>query len=267
MANLSITAAWEESVAFVRREGRLLFPVSFMLIALPVAVTEALTPASAAGQPPASGAWLVLFPVALLLSAIGNVAITSLALRPGISVGEALRHGAARLPALLGVALIAGIASFILFMLIVTVAVSAVPGAVDAAKAGAANEAFTKAVVLAMVALLPLAAYFGARLLLITPLAAGEEGGPFRLIARSWTLTKGHVLRLIGLVLLVTVAYGALLIAIQSVVGLAVIALVGPPVPGSIGAFIVTLVGAGVTTLASPYLATLIARVYAQLAA
>ena len=101
MANLSITAAWEESVAFVRREGRLLFPVSFMLIALPVAVTEALTPASAAGQPPAGGAWLVLFPVALLLSAIGNVAITSLALRPGISVGEALRHGAARLPALL----------------------------------------------------------------------------------------------------------------------------------------------------------------------
>jgi hypothetical protein len=152
-------------------------------------------------------------------------------------------------------------------MLIVTVAVSAVPGAVEAAKAGVANESFGKAVVLAMVALLPLAAYFGARLMPVTPLAAGEEGGPFRLIARSWALTRGSVLRLIGLLLLVTVAYGTLLIAIQSVVGLAVLALIGPADPGSPGAFVITLVGAGVTTLASPYLATLIARVYAQLAA
>ena len=91
MATLSVAAAWDETVAFVRREGRLLFPVSFMLIALPAALAEALSPAGAAGEPPAPGPWLLIFPVALLLSAIGNLAISALALRPGASVAEALR--------------------------------------------------------------------------------------------------------------------------------------------------------------------------------
>jgi len=265
MATLSITAAWEETAAFVRREGRLLFPVSFMLIALPTALVEALTPAAVPGQAPAGGAWLLLFPIALLLSAIGNLAITCLALRPGMSVAEALRRGAARLIALVGVALIVGVALFLLFMVIVTAAVSAVPGAVEAAKAGVANEAFAKAALLSAVALLPVVVYFGARLMLVTPAAAGEDGGPLRLIGRSWSLTRGHAARLVGLLVLLFCAYGALLIAVQSMAGLAVIALIGPPDPGSLGAFLITLVGAGITTLVSPYLSTLIARIHAQL--
>jgi hypothetical protein len=266
MANLSITAAWDEAVGFVRREGRLLFPISFMLVALPAALAEAVTPAPpATGQPPAAGLWLALFPIALLLSAIGNLAITYLALRPGTSVAEALRRGAARLPPLLGVAVLAGVALFLMFMIAITAAAGLVPGAVEAAKAGVADAAFGKAMLLGAVILLPVAVFLAARLLLVTPLAAGEEGGAFRLIARSWRLTAGHGWRLAGTLLLVTIAYGIGMLAIQSLAGLAVVALLGPPAPGSIGAFLITLLGAGVATLVTPYLATFFARIYAQL--
>jgi hypothetical protein len=268
MANLSITAAWDEAMGFVRREGRLLFPISFMLVALPAALAEAVTPApAAAGQPPAAGLWLALFPIALLLSAIGNLAITYLALRPGTSVAEALRRGAARLLPLLGVAVLAGIALFLMFMIAMTVASMLVPGAVEAAKAGVTDAAIGKAMLLGAVLLLPAVVFLAARLLLVTPLAAGEEGGAFRLIARSWGLTAGHGWRLAGTLLLVTIAYGIGLIAIQSLAGLAVVALFGPPGPGSIGAFLITLLGAGVATLVTPYLATFFARIYAQLSA
>jgi hypothetical protein len=267
MATLSVTVAWDETVAFVRREGRLLFPVAFMLIALPAALAEALSPASTPGQAPAPGLWLLIFPVALLLSAIGNLAISALALRPGASVAEALRRGAQRLLPLLGVAIMIGIAAFILFTIVVTIVVAAIPGAVEAAKAGTPNAAFGTAVLIAFVLLVPIVLYFGARLMLVTPLAAGEEGGPFRLIGRSWTLTRGQTARLVGLLLLVMIAYLVLLIAVQSIAGLAIVALLGPPAPGSLAAILVTLVGAAVTTLLSPYLNTLFCRIYLQLAA
>ena len=96
MATLSITQAWNETAEFVRREAGLLLPVSFMLLALPNALMELLIlPPPMPGQAPepafgccssCCSSWPVL---------IGNVAISYLAIRPGSSVGEALRRGAA----------------------------------------------------------------------------------------------------------------------------------------------------------------------------
>ena len=47
MPSLSITRAWNETVEFVRQEARLLLPVAFMLVALPVALMEAIAPPDA----------------------------------------------------------------------------------------------------------------------------------------------------------------------------------------------------------------------------
>jgi hypothetical protein len=102
--------------------------------------------------------------------------------------------------------------------------------------------------------------------MLVPPVAANEDGGPLRLIGRSWRLTAGHGWKLVGTLLLVMAVYTVALIAIQSIAGLVVIALFGQPQPGSLAAFLITLVGAAFTTLATPYLASFIARIYAQLA-
>ncbi len=268
MAKLSINSAWEEAAGFVRREGRLLFPISFMLIALPGALGEALAPApGTGGEAGVGGLWLLLFLLALLPTAIGNVAITFLAIRPGTSVAEALRRGAARLLPLLAAAAILIVALLLLFMIFVVATAGLVPGAIEAAKAGAPTPAFSRAMLLAVLILLPIALFFSARLMLVTPLAANEEGGPLRLIARSWQLTAGHGWVLVATLLLVTIVYAVAWIAVQAVAGLVVVALFGQPAPGSLAAFLITLVAAGVTTLAAPYLASFFARIYAQLAA
>ncbi len=114
MATMSIGKAWQEAVAFVAREATLLFPVALLFVALPGLILQEMTPpelaawslAPTASTMPAVPAsyWLGLI-VAVLLVWFGSLTLFALALRPGISVGEALRLGFHRLPVLIGTAL------------------------------------------------------------------------------------------------------------------------------------------------------------------
>lgn len=266
MANLSITTAWNEAAEFVRREAGLLFPISFIFLALPGALLEAFTPAPPApGQSPEPGAWLLLFPVLLVFAFVGNVAISYLALTPGSSVGEGLRRGLSRLLALLGVALLLSIAATILFFLIAMVVAMMVPGAVPAVQGGAPTPAMMRAVLIVMLIILPIGLYFGARMMLIVPAAAAEPGGPFVLIARSWALTSGHVWKLVGFLLLVGVLVVVLTMAIEAVAGILFALVAGPIEPGSTSKLLVIVVKALVSMVIAASLTSLVARIYAQL--
>ena len=202
------------------------------------------------------GLWLLLLPAALVASMIGNLAISHLALRPGAS----------RVLMLAAAALLLGIAFIVIIFFVAVLAMLVVPGAMSGAQSGLPTPAVATATVLMVVLILPVIAFFAARLLLMTPIAAAEEGGPLALIGRSWRLTAGHTWKLIGFILLVGIAVGVLGAAIESVFGLVAGLLIGPPAPGSLSALAVILVMAGVNTVIGAYLATLLARIYAQLA-
>ena len=268
MANLSITQAWNEASDFVRREAGLLFPISFMLLALPGALMEAVAPTPAGpGQMGGGALWLVLGIVSVIAGIVGNVAIAYLALKAGASVGEALRRGAARLPSLLGAAILIGIAFLFLFLVVGVIFVLLIPGALAAAEGGAtATPAVITAILLSFLVWLPVAIYFAARLALMTPIAAAESGGPFELIARSWRLTAPHVWRLVAFVLLVAILVGVLTGAIKAVTGILFALVAGPLEPGSTSAWLVTVVMALVNMVVAAYLTSLIARIYAQVA-
>lgn len=266
MANLSITTAWNETVEFVNRESRLIFPIAFMLAAFPSAVMDILMPAPPVpGQLPEPGAWALLFPLVLVLSVIGNIAISYLALRPNTSVGEAIGRGARRLLAWCGAFLMLAIAALILFIVLAVIVVLVVPGAMSEAAAGQQGSAMLTATLLIAVLLLPLALYFGARLMLLTPIAAVEEGGPFAIIRRSWSLTAGEIWKLVAFLLLIGIAIGVTTGAIESVAGILFTLVAGPPRPGSTTTLLVALVVAAVQTAIVAYLATLFARIYVQL--
>lgn len=265
MANLSITAAWNETAEFVKRESRLLFPIAFMLIALPVAVMEALTPDPAGpGRLPEQGTWTLLVPLVIVASMVGNLAISYLAIKAHISVGEAIGRGARRFLPLLGAFLLLSLAGAILFLIAAMVAVLLVPGAMSDAAAGAQSPALARAVVLSVLLLLPVLIFFGARLMLVTPVAANEQGGSFAILRRSWTLTAGFVWKLIGFLLLIGILVGVLTTAIESVAGLLFALLAGPLRAGSLSKLLTILVMAGVNSVIGVYLASLIARIYAQ---
>jgi hypothetical protein len=268
MATLSITTAWNETVDLVRREAALLFPVSFLLLSLPGALMEAAAPQPGAnGQPQVSGIWLLLFLVAMVAGFIGNIAISYLALRSGVSVAEALRRGLSRMPSLLGATVLVGIAFLFLFFVAAVVAVLIVPGAMSAAESGATTvPALIGAVLVAIAIVLPFGVYFAARLMLMTPIAAVDPGNPFELIGRSWRLTAGHVWKLIGFLILIGVLILVLRLAIGAVAGILFALIAGQIEPGSTSHWLVIVVMALVNMVVAAYFTSLIARIYAQLA-
>ncbi len=267
MATLSVSAAWNETAAFVARERRLLFPLAFMLTALPAALLDlVMPPPPAPGQLPQAGLWLAAVPLTFIAAMIGNIALSVLSLRPGLSVAEALGRGLRRFPILLAVVLLLMIAGALLLFVAAMVAVLVTPGALDAAKSGVPTPATGTAALLMLAIVLPALLYVGARLTVLTPLAANEDSGPLAMIGRSWRLTAGYVWRLIGFLVLAGLLVGVLSTAVQSVAGLLSALILGSIAPGSPGALLVILVMLVVNTVIGAYLAVLIARIYAQLA-
>jgi hypothetical protein len=257
MATLSITSAWNETVAFVTREGRLLFPIAFLLVALPGAILQVVMPTTAPGQQPEAGPWLLVLPLAIVASMVGTLAISFLALRPGASVAEGLQVGLRRFVYLLGAALLIGIAGALLAVPLIIVAGAAAMGGGEAGAAALAA--------LLIIASIPVLLFFWVRLILMTPVAAMEEAGPLRIIARSWQLTRGHFWKLLGFVVLVAVAAIVVMFVVTMIGGLLVFALAGPPDPDSLSFFLLLVLSALLQSVVSALFVTLIARIYAQL--
>lgn len=258
MAGLSITEAWNEAAAFVRREASLLLPIALLLIALPAVALQLVMPADTAAEPN-----LALFVPVLLVTAalgmIGNIAIAWLALHPGRTVGEALGRGARRFLPLLGASLLVGLA----------LGLAVVPFAVLVGVAGGAAGAGEEPAALALVVLLifsVLAILFAVRLMLINAVAAGEDAGPIAILRRSWNLTRGHFWKLLGFILLIVIVAIVLVLAVQGVFGTLVILLAGQPEPGGTAAFLILLLSALVQAVITLFFTTLVARIYAQLA-
>ena len=259
MAKLSITAAWNEAAAFVGREARLLFPIAFLLVALPAAILQLAMPTPLPGQPPPAGAWLALVPAVVVVGMIGTISLSHLALRPGASVAEALQVGARRFIMLFAASLLVGfgilVAMIPLFVLI----------GGGAALGGARPEAMIGPILLlALVFILALIALW-VRLMLMTPVAAAENAGPVGIIRRSWQLTAGHFWKLLGFVLLVLLVFLVISMVVGAIGGLVIVLLAGPPDPGSVAFFLIAVVEAMVNMVLTVYFTVLVARLYAQL--
>ena len=263
MAGLSLAKAWDEAAAFVKREARLLFPIAFLLIALPLAAASWAMPETPPGQLPPGGLWIALLAVALVVGMIGNLAISFLALRPGVSVGEALARGARRFLPMFAAFLLVLAALCLALIVIAVLVVLLVPGAA----AMRPGQPPPGAVMLAF--LVPMAVvglFLSVRMLVVTPVAAAEEGGPFAIIGRSWSLTGPNAWTLLGFVLLAGILVLVVNWSVSTVSGIAIVAVAGPLRPGSLSALLILLIGAVVSTLVSVFLTTIIARIYAQLA-
>lgn len=202
MKSFSLGAAWEETIALLRREHALLVPVALALfgpaqIMIELGVPHEM-PAAGTGQAP-GGALLLVFP-AMILVFLANLAITRLALIPGISVAEALSSGLRRLPRALGATLLLGAAVMGIGIVIVT---GATIGILSFGGDPRSPTMASQLVVLVMIPVLVLLV----RMLLLVPSVAMEDRGTIDSIRRGWALGKGIALRLaamLALLLLLT---------------------------------------------------------------
>ncbi len=95
---ISMPTLWTETRSFIRRESHLLLPLAVATFGLGQAVSILVFGmASLAGW---SNGLIAAMIGAILWTQVGYLATTALALKPGLSVGEALSRGLSRLPAL-----------------------------------------------------------------------------------------------------------------------------------------------------------------------
>ncbi|MFB0872928.1 MULTISPECIES: glycerophosphoryl diester phosphodiesterase membrane domain-containing protein [unclassified Sphingobium] len=262
MATMSIGKAWEETVAFVAREASLLFPVVLLFVALPGLILQEMTPPelqawfakpnmdAIPAMPPGFGLAMLL---TIVLIWFGSLALFALALRPGISVGEALRLSLARLPVLLGTA------ALVVAALVIGVIAIALVGGLVASLSKAAG---------ALIGLIAGAAAIGGmiyasiRLVLLNPVVIDGQSGVMESLRRAWALTRGHFWRLLAFFIVIM-----LLSAVAGSAAQLVFGLLGSLVGGPDGARLAGgIASAVVSSIVQVYMLVMLARLYRQAA-
>jgi hypothetical protein len=246
---LSITKAWDETSAFVKQEAGVLFLIIFGLGVLPGVIVQTVagrlvgTIQATPGATPDLRPLLAALPIILLmalpvvvLSLWGNLTVSLLALRRETVVGSAFARAARRILPLLGATLL-----FLLAAIIVAFPIMAAAGF------GAQSGRFGLVALLFLLLFL-LAIFFGVRLMLMSPVAAAEEQGPIGIIRRSWQLTSGHLVIVVG-----------------SVGGILITLVAGQMKPGSVGSFLLQLLTGILQAVWATYFIVMVARIYAQL--
>ena len=258
MASLSISKAWDESKAVLARDGRLIWTVALALLFLPQAISGTVAPpANLSDEVAPAWSGLVVL-AALLVSIAGQLAIVRLAVGPTTSVGEAIRHGGRRfLPAF------AAFFTFLCGMALLLVPLIVTLGLTDMIRSSAPPPPSALGKVLILVLL---AFFLSVKFLLVTPVASAERVGPIGILKRSWELTGGHYGRLLGFVLLATIAALVALIAAQ-LVGTIFAKLFADSInPLSAGALVLALFTGGAQAGLSAAFTVMLARIYVQAA-
>lgn len=260
MASISIGKAWEESVAFIARESTLLLPVALLFVALPGLILQEMVPPeltqwlmtqTKTTWPPVGASFWVALVLTVVVIWFGSLTLFALALRPGVSVGEALRLSVARLPVLLGTALLLmGLFGVIVLAGAILVAVLTL---ISPAAAGLLVGLLTLALGASLI-------FASVRLVLLNPVVIDGTAGVRDSIRHAWALTRGHVLRLLTLLLALTVLSAIVSTAAQTVIGALVGLAAGPDAARLTGG----IASALVSTVVQLYMLVMIARLYRQ---
>ncbi|HKX92620.1 MAG TPA: hypothetical protein VJM15_09390 [Sphingomicrobium sp.] len=260
MADLSISKAWDETTAVLARDGKLITNVALALIVLPQALAGVLAPPPtlSGASPPA---WMpVVSVIVAIVGIIGQIAIARLALGPSITVGQAIEHGGRRvIPAF--VALILFGVALALILTPIFLLIAGMSGLESLS-----SERPTPAAAGAIFVILVLCLFAAPRFQLVVPTAAGEDGGPIRLLRRSWELTAGSYWRLFGFLLLVLIAaFVVVLFVGQIMVGIIIRTTFGTIHPFTLGALVAALLTAAAAAAFAAVTSVVVARIYAQL--
>lgn len=253
MTKLSIGQAWSETIAAVKRDGRLIVPVALAFAVVPATLFALAVPPVPAGQIREPGMWMLFYLLLILAALLGQMAIMRMAIGPAASVGDAIRHALRRAPSVIGAALIFGIPAA---AIMIPIAMPVVANPTNPPPAAALL------LLAASIALLCL----WVRLMLMTPSGVAETIGPVAIVKRSWALTRGNFWRLLAMTILFGIVAWIAISAVQWVLGSVLIVALGKPEPWTVSALLVALIAAIAQTFASVLFAVLLARIYVQLA-
>lgn len=218
MKPVSLSVAWEETLAFMKREGGLVFPVALLFMAIPLALILHVLPdqmrTMTPGTPPPavalSGGVTALIAASALVVLGGALSCYALALRGGISLREALMLGFRRVPQAFAAAFLVGLALAVPLMLL----------SMAAPAAGALY-------------MLAASIFFSVRFLFLNAVIIDRLDGPVAAIRHSWGMTRGkNAWRILLMIVAITIPIMLAQIVADILFGLLGLAVGGPEVSG-----------------------------------
>jgi len=257
---LSIGAAWTEAAAFLRRERRVLAPVVLGLIMVPAVIASMVQPPAAAGRSPEPGAWMIVAVAMVLVMLVGQMVIVLLANDWRDSVGQAIRRALGRLP----IGILAGLAVMIPVLILLSV-IAGGTAALGGGEAALRSSKLGSGGLIVMLLVIALVIFATVRLLPLFAVVASGSGGPIRALRHSFALTRGHFWKLLVFVLLMSLAFGVLAMAVGAVIGSIVTIALGAMKPWSVSLLLVALAGGLMQAAFATVFTAMIARITSQL--
>jgi hypothetical protein len=247
---VSVGTVWDRTMDVIAGRFAILASIALMVLFVPT-VLQALVDANTSGSTTSIIGGLVSIAVAVA-TAIGALAITAVATDPSVDRGSALAIGGARVGPLLG----------ILIVLVLVLFMAALPGVLllvssgfDPVRARAnlpqegVNLASAGFASLYFMALLIALFWVTARLVPLLAVIVNERLG-LGAIRRSFALTRGSTMKLIGVLILYSIVMLVTLLAVTSIIGVVVRLVVGSEGAATV-TFMVALATAAVTAVFS----------------
>lgn len=262
--SFSYSAVWDDTVRMLRANLSLLVPVAGMFLFLPNLIFGYAAPAPepVADTSPMDAMlayyeqnsfWMLLV---FLIGFVGHLTILVMILgESGRTVGQAIRRAVVRLPVYLAVSILVVVALFLLL------APASIWLGISVSR-GDVAIGYLGAILLA----LPVA-YFSARLSTTAPIVAAEpQWGVIGIIRRSLALTRGKGWAIVGLVILVMVAFMVIQLASLFVFG-SIARLLDLLTDGEgLGQLLVLIVASAISAIFNSVLFVLLAAIYRRLA-
>lgn len=249
MKPVSLSAAWEDSLAFLKREGGLVFPLVLLFIAIPLALilhvlpdqVREMTPGAPPPNVTLSGGATALIAASALVILGGALSCYALALTGGISLREALTLGFRRVPHAFAAAFLIGVALAVPLMIL-----------------------NMTAPVAGRIYMLVASLFFSVRFLFLNAAIVEQQDGPVAAIRRTWTMTGGkNAWRILMMIVVLTIPIMLAQIVAGIVFGLLGLAFGGPEV----GAEMRDLATAVTLALGQMFMIVLTSRLYRQIVA
>ncbi len=250
MARLSLSRAWDETKDVLARDGKLIATVALAMFFLPGVVLGVVDPG--AGPFPATTKDAVIGIAFAIIALVGQLAMIRMALGARATVGNAIGHGAKRVPAYL--------AASLMWAGPLIIAAYAIGPEIWTAPQNATGGQAAAALLIMLVLLI-----VGIRMMMTSAVASVESAGPVDIVRRSWKLTSGHWWKLFGLLCIFLLLMIIVMAAVGAVIGIASKLLFDPIEPMTVGALFVAVCTQLVSAIFSTFLLVMLARIYAQL--
>lgn len=246
---VSMGTVWDRTAEFLSDNLGTVLPIALGAMFVPAAVKGSLAGLQQGAAPGLAFGLVVGTLLLAIVSFWGQLAITALALDPAIG-RKAVHEATQRLPAALLVTLVlfAGLFLFALPLGFILGLSGVDIGSFAAGGTPPIPPAASLSVLLYILALLPLILWLFARLVVLVPVVVGEKA-VFGAIPRSWSLTRGSALRIIGVLILYAVVAMVAYLAATTAFGAVITLIAGRGEDGlSLATVLTVIVGGAVST-------------------